>query len=148
MFIGIFQKSAHFSDFYVESGWIDWNIQNYIKTGPHFCPVCLTVLIQVEQISLNSIAPPSSIPIWIFRKKDDFVFLWIDAFCWIIYNILRHFFEKVHFFRLFLTTSQTLVKNSLFRRPGVKVMWCNLPADLNQFGSYYMPKPKIVTAFV
>ena len=68
--------------------------KNYIKTGPHFCPVCLTVLIQVEQISLNSIAPPSSIPIWIFWKKMILFFLWIDAFLWITYNILRHFFER------------------------------------------------------
>ena len=91
MFIGIFKKSAHLSDFFVESGWIDWNIQNYIKTGPHFCPVCLTVLIQVEQISLNSIAPPSSIPIWIFSIDPHFCPVWIDAFCE---------FSQIHWHRL------------------------------------------------
>ena len=129
MFIGIFQKSAHFSSFFVESGWIDWNRLNYIKTGPHFCPVCLTVLIQVEQISLNSIAPPSRVPIWIFSIGPHFCPVWIDAFCELSQIHWHRLLKSPHFSIFFFQFS-----NKEFKKTQKKIIifQCFFPIWLNR----------------
>ena len=64
----------------------------------------LTVLIQVEQISLNSIAPPSRLPIWIFSIGPHFCPVWIDAFCPTFPNRFTSIVKKSTFFDVFYPT--------------------------------------------
>ena len=100
IFIGIFQKSFY------ENGHTSRDL--WKKKPRNLCLVCLTVPIQVEEISLKFAR-------WNWSKFAETVlveavdcsigphlrFVWIDAFGWITYDILTHVFQKSRFFDVF-----------------------------------------------
>ena len=101
IFIGIFQKSFYENGHTSRDLWGKKNPRN-------LCLVCLTVPIQVEEISLKFAR-------WNWSKFAETVlveavdcsigphlrFVWIDAFGWITYDILTHVFQKSRFFYVF-----------------------------------------------
>ena len=100
IFIGIFQKSAY------ENGHTSRDL--WKKKHRNLCLVCLTVLIQVEEISLkfarwnlSKFPPNGKVEALDFSFGPQLRFVWIDAFGWITYDILTHVFQKSRFFDVF-----------------------------------------------